>query len=96
MPSISARELRAHFSHPSTESQTDYFKVATDITRAHSVTLTAIQGGKPTHWQTFDVATFLGRQQAACGEVVSLKDFSPTPTCPECRRHLAIYESLEF
>jgi hypothetical protein len=95
MPSISASELRKHFS-PERRKPIDYLDLAIHLAKDHAARLTAAETGVQTHWQVWDAPIYRGTQQAACGEIASLKVFSAVPTCPACRQALARYEAMEF
>ena len=69
----------------------DFFDVTVRSARTQAAQVQPI-----THWNTYDAPMDRGRQQTACGEYVSLLQFSSEPTCPACRQQLAIFESLEF
>lgn len=88
MPSITARELREHFTP---RPEPDYFEVTVRAARRQAAQVQPI-----THWNSYDAPMHHGRQQAACGEHVALANISGEPTCPACRQQLAIYESLQF
>ena len=69
----------------------DFFDVAVRSARRHAAQVQPL-----THWNTYDAPMHRGTQQTACGEYVSLRQFSAEPTCPACRQQLAIYNAMEF
>jgi len=85
---LSEAALRAAFSP---HREPDYLRLIVDHTRRQLERPAAM-----THWQTYDVPTFRGRQKAACGATVDLKAISATPTCAACRLELVRFEALEF
>jgi hypothetical protein len=72
------------------------FKAADQILRAGEGPAPAASPETETHWQTYDVPTFRGRQPAACGAIVDRTAITGTPTCATCRQALAEYEAYEF
>jgi hypothetical protein len=69
----------------------DFFDVAVRAARQQAARVQPL-----THWNTYDAPMHRGTQQTACGEYVSLRQFSVEPTCPACRQQQAIYNAMEF
>jgi len=70
-----------------------YFEIAVAVARAEAA---RIAPAVETHWNTYDAPRSRGEQLAACGSYVSLRCFSPEPTCPACRQQQAVYNAMTF
>src|SRR5262245_36453844 len=61
----------------------DYRSLAIHLAKDHAA---AVETGIETHWQVYDAPVFRGSQTASCGQTVSTKAMSATPTCKACRQ----------